>query len=279
MDLVPKFERFLDQFVLGSAVVAGTWYLHRPFLLVYFPNVAPDRSPTTQGVQFELELTLVMFVIGSICAGLLLTHISDVVTVAVFSDESNTEKSARRHRWWLRQCARVVTFTTLADPRVQAMGRYLSSPRRTPFLRMLADWANSSEQMLEGTDEKVVAHQHVVVHLRTHSASTKKSLNELYAHVHFAAGLFTVACTLTLIALMSFWTSGLVENVRQVQPNSVKLSVTLCFYLASVLTGISFRRRFRDFCSNVLTVALHFHMESRNHVRRSPAICHVKQRP
>jgi hypothetical protein len=277
MELAPKFERFLDQFVLGSAVVAGTWYLHRPFLLVYFPNIAPDRASAIQGVQFELELTFLMFIVGSICAGLLLTHTSDVATVALFADESSNEKSGRRHRWWLRQCARVVTFRTLPDPRVRAINRYLASPRRAVFLRMLTDWAYSSEQTLERTNEAVVAHQHIVVHLRTRSAQTKSALDELYAPVTFAAGMFTAACALTLIALMSFWTSGLVENIRPVQPNSVKIGVTVGFYFGAVITGISFRRRFRDFCSNVLTVALHFHTEAKDQFEEEPI--HTQRKP
>lgn len=257
MMLTPKLDRFVDQFVLGSIVVAGGWYLHRPFWLVYFPNLAPDRAGGAG--QLDLELALLMCAIGSICAGVIINHISDVATVALFRDEAASDKSARTHRLWLRRAGRIFTLWPTPDPRVRAIRRYLASSRRERFLAMMSDWALTDAPRLQQSSECVIAHQHVVVHMRVASPATKAAIDELYAPVTFAGSMFVVACSLVLISALSFWTSSLVESVRQVQPNRVKFGIAAFLYVGALLTGVSFRRRFRDFCSSILTTALHFH--------------------
>lgn len=253
-----RLDRFLDQFVVGSLIFLGSWYLHRPFLIRYFPNVAAGRS-AEPSVQFEFELALLLFAIGSVCFGILVGHMADLATVAAFVDESTSEKSTRAYRLWFRRLARIVTWWPSPDPRVRGIRRYLDSPRRQQFLELMREWAMSTEPQLRLSSEAVLAHQHLVVRLRTASAWTKTALEEHYSPVVFAGSLFVALSLLVVISLLSFWTSSLVEPVHPVQPNKVKIAATVALYIGAVVSGASFRRRFRDFCGSVVTLALYFH--------------------
>jgi hypothetical protein len=43
-------ERILQVVMPGTIVVVGTWYLHRPFLMKYFPAIAGDAKATDIGL-------------------------------------------------------------------------------------------------------------------------------------------------------------------------------------------------------------------------------------
>src|SRR4051812_1115713 len=252
-----KVDRFVDQFVIGSLVFLCAWYLHRPFLHKYFPNLAAGAALRTP--QFDSQIAIALFIVGSIVIGVLLTHTADVAIVASFIREP-TGKLDRSHRRWLRAIARPFTVMPALDPRVSVMSRYRDSPRRQLFLRMLTDWSMSGLEEVERPDEAVVAHEHLVAHLRTMNERTRAAVEEAYAPVMFAGALFLAFCALVIISALSFWTAPLVSELRKVQPTAVRVATTAILYIGAVLTGYSLRRRFRDFCNGIVTTALHFYL-------------------
>jgi hypothetical protein len=252
-----KVDRFVDQFVIGSIVFLGAWYLHRPFWQTYFPNVAGD--PSRPSTPFDAEIALVLFVVGSVVLGVLLSHSADLAVVVSFAEETSIS-SRRPHRRWLRLLARPFTLVPARDPRVRVVERYLASPRKEMFSSMVCAWAMSEPGSLHEKTEAVIVHQHLVAHLRALSERTKAAVEEAYAPVAFAAALFLAFCALALISALSFWSAWAVSNVTKVQPIGVQLLVTALVYLAAVVAARSVRRRFRDFANAVVTMALHFYL-------------------
>lgn len=251
-----KIDRFLDQFVAGSLVFVGTWYVHRPFLLEYFPNLAGD--PGSGEAPDGLRLAVVLFVAGAICCGVILGHMSDLLTVAVFRDASESPKAERWVRRVFRFLALPVTIHTAPDPRLRAVERYLTSPRRNAFLALSRDWGMSDLSTSEQSAEMVLAHQHIIGRLTAHSDSARRYLEVAYAQVHFAATLALAWIVLIPAVGVSFVTSRLVVDTHAVLPNSVRLGLLLGTYLIAVLATYSYRRRFRHFTAITLTEALHF---------------------
>lgn len=52
---VIPFDRFLGIFMPGALLVVGIWYLHRPFLLKYFPHVASDIGTSGAGAGIKTD--------------------------------------------------------------------------------------------------------------------------------------------------------------------------------------------------------------------------------
>jgi hypothetical protein len=262
-----KVDRFVDQFVIGSLVFLGAWYLHRPFLHKYFPNLAADPASRAPA-QFDSQVAIALFIVASVVVGVLLTHTADVAIVASFIREP-TGKLDRSHRRWLRAFARPFTLMPALDPRVSVVARYRDSPRGQVFLRMLQDWSMSTSEGIQRPDEAILAHEHLVAHLRTMNEHTRAAVEEAYAPVMFAGALFLAFCALVVISALSFWTAPLVSELRKVQPTAVRVVTTVFLYIGAVMTGYSLRRRFRDFCNGIVTTALHFYLtslEDRSHL-------------
>jgi hypothetical protein len=76
-----KFERFLDQFVSGGLVFVGAWYLHRPVLQKYFPIVA-GGGVAGATASVDVDILLLLFALGSITLGVLITHSADLAVAA-----------------------------------------------------------------------------------------------------------------------------------------------------------------------------------------------------
>lgn len=262
--MLPEFkvDRFVDQFVIGSLVFLGAWYLHRPFLQTYFPNLAADPAARA-AAPFEADIAIVLFVVSSVVIGVLLTHTADVAIVASFVG-NQTGRLDRSHRRLLRFVARPFTVSPAIDPRVNVIERYGHSPRREMFLAMLDEWAMTDEETIKDAGEAVLAHQHLVAHMRARNDRTRAAVDEAYAPVMFAAALFLAFCALVVIALLAFWTAFLVSDVRKVQPTGVLAATALGLWWAAVMTGYSLRRRFRDFCNGIVTTALHFYIVETN---------------
>lgn len=258
-------ERFLEIFVPGVLLSVGTWYLHRPFLLRYFPAVASDVS-FLNGASEALGGKAFVFSIIAITVGVLCSHLSDVALVGLIKNTCQSPKARRWDRAAFRWLLRPFGFTTAPDPRVHAIGRYLNSPRRELFLRMLAKWCVTDARRLEIADEAVIAHQHVLTHLQVLSSETRTMAADFFRPVSIAASLFTASALLLPIALLSFFTRLLASERVSVQPVSVLLLVTIAVYVLAVLTCYSLRRRFRHFCAQILTLGLHAYLQENNSV-------------
>jgi len=237
--------------VVGAIVFLGAWYLHRPFLLEYFPNAAGDAS--AQG--FDAEVAILLFVVGSVALGVLIGHIADVAVVACF-EETGTGKQHRRYRRWFRAASRPFTIETLPDPRHQAVTRYLDSPRRAEFVEMLVRWGLSSPERMHTPGEAAIVHQHVVARLKALGSSGKEAAEEAFEPVAFSAAIFVALAALVFIGLSSFVTALMVTK-HKVFPFAVRLLLVVMFYGASLVASYSLQRRVRHFCSAILTTALH----------------------
>lgn len=197
-----SFERFFDKFVVGGIVFLGTWYLHRPFLLEYFPNAAGDAS--AQG--FEAEVAILLFVVGSVALGVLIAHIADVAVVSCFA-EAGAGKQDRRYRQWFRKLTRPFTLEVLPDPRYQAIKRYLESPRRREFALLLSSWGLTSAAEATAPNEAAVVHQHLVARLKASGPAGKQAAEEAYEPVAFAAAIFMALIILVIVGMTSFVTA------------------------------------------------------------------------
>ncbi|MCX6992868.1 MAG: hypothetical protein NT011_06965 [Kiritimatiellaeota bacterium] len=253
-------ERFLDVFVPGVLLSVGTWYLHRPFLLLFFPTVASDAT-ILNDASGALGGKAFVFSIVAITMGLLCNHLSDVALVGLIKDTCQSPKARRRDRSLFRLLLLPFGFTTAPDPRVFFVNRYLTSPRRELFLRMLDRWCVTDAKRLEMPDEAVIAHQHVLSHLQVLSSETRSMTADLFRPVSIAASLFTASALLVPIALISFITRLFAIGRVSVHPVSVLLLMTLAVYCFAVLAFYSLRRRFRHFCAQILTLGLHAYLQ------------------
>lgn len=249
-----KLDKFVDQFVVGGILFTGTWYLHRPFLSAYFPNIAPDDRSTAGGLSFSVAV----FLAASVVVGILVFHLADIAAVIAFRDGSGSGKSGRTSRRVLQALGRVFVWMPGQDPRVSAVNRYMSSPRRDEFVRLAESWAMTSADALASPAEVVLVHQHLVARLRATSARTEVMLEKLYEPALFSGALFTTFMLLTFVAILSFATAALVPGGRGLEPMA-RLAIALAIYVVAIVAGGSFRRRFRDMCAAALTTALHFY--------------------
>ena len=264
-----KLDRFLDQFVAGSVVFVGSWYLHRAVLLEYFPNLAGGAAVTLGGI--DVKASAIFFGVGSVSIGVFLSHFADLLAVVAFNDAGDTTKSSRLSRRVLRFLGRIVTWGPSADPRVAPIERYLRSPRRSPFLLMMEDWSMTTAETLElkntsanmvNPSEAIVAHQHLVARLRAQSDPARQFLLASYSSTRFAASLALAFTLLIPVAGVSFLTSELVESAHQVLPTHVRVASTAAVYMAAVVSLHAFRRKFTDFTASIVTSALHFYRTS-----------------
>jgi hypothetical protein len=258
-----SLERFFDKFVVGAMVFLGAWYMHRPFLLEYFPNAAGDAS--VQG--FDAEIAILLFVVGSVALGVLIGHVADVAVVACF-EEAGTGKQHRRYRRWFRAVSRPFTIDTLPDPRQQAVARYLGSPRRVEFGEMLCCWGLTSAERIHAPAEAAIVHQHVVARLKASGPSGKQAVEEAFEPVAFAAAIFVALAALVFVGLSSFITAALVSK-HKVFPFELRLLLVLMLYCAALIASYSLQRRVRHFCSAILTTALHHFRATTGAVPRS----------
>lgn len=245
------FERILGTFVPGALFMLGTWYLHRPFLLKYFPYIAGD--PSESGAVIGKEVKTILFVIAALSLGLTFNHFSDIIVVCLFKDDAMSEKSTRRIRRIVRACWRLIGFTYNNDPRTRSITRYLQSPRKERFLKMMTCWASTDEKQLERPNESIIAHQHVLFRLRVLSGDSRKLLDEAQFPVTFSASLVCAFASLLPIALLSVATSASLDKGFRVYLVGASFGI----YVATVLSSYSLKRQFRHFCHYVLTLALH----------------------
>jgi hypothetical protein len=134
------FERFLEIVLPGAVFSIGLWYIHRPFLAVYFPTVASMvDSSATETASFASKATV--FFCLTLVLRMALRSLADIGVAALFADESHTEKSKRWTRRLAEYVVRILLFHGAPDPRVRAVDRYLLSERKREFLEVAKDWA------------------------------------------------------------------------------------------------------------------------------------------
>jgi hypothetical protein len=266
------FERILGTFIPGALFSFGTWYMHRPFLLKYFPNIAGDPAVSSFG-GLATEARFLLFIFASLCLGLILNQFADIGIASLFRDDAINEKAKRRARRIARMVWRVVGFTLNQDPRVRAMKRYLESPRKEPFLKMMREWADTDESRLKDADgrinsnEAIAAHQHIVVRLRVWSEASRKTVEDLKFPVDFSASLLMSFVFLFPFSLLSFISAGVVDESVKVQFHQT-LFISIAFtYVGIIFSSYLLKRQFKQFCQSILTLALHFHATSNRTVK------------
>lgn len=243
-----KFDRFIEIFIPGAILTIGLWYLHRPFLMVYFPAIASDATVLDLRAT-GLGARSFILLLAAVCSGVLITYLSDVVIVGLFQDASGTDKARRRLRRVLRIIAYLLTFgrAPATDPRVHTMKRYLASPRKEAFIDMLNVWCQCDSKNLESESELIMAHQHIITRLCVISADSRKLVNDLFRPVQISSGILVPSALLIPGGLAAFATSYhvIVKNKPvfvhswQVTPPSLLLYI-YSLYCARILhTGVS----------------------------------------
>lgn len=251
------FERILGTFVPGALFLFAAWYLHRPFLIRYFPHVAGDPA-ISSSAGFGVEMKTVLFIIASFCMGLIFNFFSDVVVSCQFKDDAMSEESIRKTRRIARFCWRPFCFTyNESDFRMRSVARYLRSPRKARFLRMMSEWAGTNEENLSQSKEAIIAYQHVMFRMRVLSEHSRKLLQEAEFNVTFSASILIAFASLVPVALLSFVTSSTVDNRLRVHYDPTLVMLAGVIYLGAVISNYSLKRQFRHFCYYVLTLALH----------------------
>jgi hypothetical protein len=256
------FEKFLEVLLPGIIVVVGTWYLHRPLITKYFPLIS--SSFTKAGISSSgVSLRLLTVLLGSIVVGLIINHLADIAIVGIIQDDANTEKSKRKSRGLLRILFSIFTFKPADDPRKLAINRYLNSKRKNRFLEMMENWAGVSEEDLYSQEELVPAHQHIVARMKVLSDGTRSLVQELFSHTMHSAALFLALVFLLLINFLSYLTAYSLSGDTIVHSYSSLLMSSFIIYCGTVISCYALKRRFRHFCSQVITLGLHAHHQEK----------------
>lgn len=257
------FERILGTFIPGALLSFGSWYLHRSFLLKYFPNVAGDPTVSAFG-SIATEARFLLFIFASLCVGLILNQCADVAIASLFRHDTMADKAVWKDRRPVRVLWSMAGFTPDQDPRTRAVESYLASPRRTQFLGMMREWAGTDESRLKSDGkinpgEAIAAHQHIVARLRVLSDASRKMIDELDFPIVFSASLLTGFVFLLPIAALSFLSSEAVDEKVKVQFNKTLIASMAFIYFCINLSSYLLKRQFKQFCPVVLTRALHFY--------------------
>ena len=262
-------EHFLQVFMPGAIIVAGAWYLHRPFLMKYFPAIASEVSqPGTSGASFGLRA--LVLVVLCLCAGVLTSQLADVAVVGLVTDGSTSIKARRWDRGLWRFCFRAFIFSRRPDPRVHVIKQYLNSRRKEWFLEMMTEWADTDEKALASPDESIKAHQHIIAHLAALSEQAQKSVKDAYAEVLMSSSLFLSLFALLVLADTSIWSNSAVRYSVPTQPTSILLTLTIFIYFICCVAAVVVRRRFANFCASSITRAIHYHRISRGRSNENP---------
>ena len=234
------------------------WYLHRPFLAVYFPTVASlADSDNAEPTSLASKATLLLCT--TVIVGMVLRSLSDIGVASLFSDESNSSKSHRWPRRIARWVVRLFLIGPARDPRVQSIDRYLNSPRRARFLILAKSWGFAEESKLDRNEEKVLAHQHIVTRVKAFSIDSRALVSEAFQPVTVFSGLFVSLLALFGGGALSFASNWAIAD-RAITHSPTLLTIGIAaIYAATAAVGYALRRAMRQFSAQVVTLALHLH--------------------
>jgi hypothetical protein len=250
------FERFLTAFVPGAVFVFGSFYLHRPLLLKYFPYVA-GYSTTAPADTLGPETKILLISIVAICVGVIFDQLSDAAIVSVVAVEDDASRPRKRIRSAVRGVTRIFSFKPVPDLRKFVFTRYLNSPRRQIFLRMVECWGQSKEAEIEEVGKAAVVHQHILFHLRASSDHYYLLYREMYAPLAAAAALYCSFVALFGMASLAPLSAAYVAQTIRVHTPWVYVFLSGLAYSGAILTAYNLKRRVRHFFSQSMTLALH----------------------
>lgn len=253
------FERILEIILPGTVLAIGLWYLHRPFLSVYFPTVASISDPEPDQANSIASKATVFFLI-TLMMGVVIRSLSDMAVATLFNDESESPKSHRKRRRLISVLMRLFLLGGARDPRVLAVDRYLASPRKDRFVSLVSDWCFVKCDFGKN-EEKVLVHQHLVTRLKVISPQSRALIIEAFHPVSVFASLFMSLLALLLFGVFSLSTNAAVaDRAITHSPIFVFTVLGLC-YVGMWIVAYALRRAMRQFTSSVITLALHIHDE------------------
>lgn len=268
------FKRLLDTFVPGFIVVFGIWYLFRSYLQKYFPTIAFDAGNDS----FSSELKLIAFLTIVLFFGILINHLSDISIALIYESHDNTkDKSLRPFKKTAKSIFGFFVFSKYQDPRVHAIDRYLVSSRKELFTDLIKDWTGIDKEQLESEKEKIVTHQHLCIRLKLISELTEKNLDDAFSEVAFSASLFTaffMTFFITVIAIIFNYTFPIELKIIEVHLLYILLLIE---YLICILLNYSLRRRFRHFCSQIVTICLNQYLIERYSLKKRCSLPNDKE--
>lgn len=254
-------RKFLDTLLPGFILQIGIWYIYRPYLINYFPNITFGDSPNQ---TFSSELKLVIFLISAISLGILINHMSDIAVELNYYDVSNRVSRANRLKRIAKSVFWLFTFHRSKDVRIETVKRYLKSNRKSEFLKMAENWAWTKEDNLKVEKEMIIVHQHICSRLRVISKETELLYESFFAEVAFVCSLFTSFLLLFILSVISIPLNFyIVLDKGKHLTIGVVIPLVVVMYILTVVTNYSIRRRFKHFCSQVITIGLHIYNQEK----------------
>jgi hypothetical protein len=236
--------------VPGSILMAGIWYFHRSYIAQLFPLVDAEK-----------ELKILFFLVGAYSAGITINSVADTPIALMIRN-----MGCRGPGGWVRRIAKVVGrafwFRLMPDPRVAGMRAYLDCPnatRRSDFCHMVMAWTGMSPQDLATNRNKIIAHQHLVAHLKALCVESCKANENLLIPVHYSASLLLAVIALIPVLLASLLSGAFAQLDHPLLVVSVMATL---LYGSSVLLSYVLKRQARRYFRCVITLALHWYLVS-----------------
>lgn len=259
-----NFSDAARNLVPGFIVVAGGWYLYRPFLLKTFPFIIEDV------LAWNSQTKIIICFLLCLVIGIFYDSISDVA-VAVLSEDFEEEDE-----WGLntvilkivKAYAFLFSFKLMKDPRIVAVNKYLNSNRRQHFTKLHNEWGLVHEEEIKSDIGKTLAHQHIVSRLRAHSEQSAELERALTNHLHFTCTVYLSVITLFGLSVTSFFVD-IGNGFRYFGSMFIVLTIICFVYVASVAATGVLKKRISYYYIQIMTLALHFYIESENKVKIS----------
>ena len=257
-----KVETVLEYLLPGIIFVGGNWYLFKPFISHNFPTLSMTIPQSTS--MLSIKFLILSFL--SLVFGFLFKHLSDIAIVVTNNDAANTNKTNK----WLRK-AFIFSFRIYspyiwksADPRVEAINRYLNSERKAIFLDMSKSWAHTTLEKLKLDNEKINVHQHIIVHQKVLSDNLYNIIEEQFNEVLYIGALFLSFSMLFPLSIFSFLLNQIYDNQTIVYDTSAHAIISAIIYFFAFISAYVLKRRFRNFSSQALTLGIHAYMIEKN---------------
>lgn len=243
MTVTLTFREFMIVCAPGGLFALITWALHYPLILRWLPV-------TNSSGCFKI----LAFIVVSVTVGATVESLCDVLVTL-------TTKRVGTEPWYLRGAKWAIKpffFIEYEDPRVSAFNGYVESRmrgRNQQLFDMVGTWADMTGADLAVDENKIVAHQHVVVHLKSLGEHSHQMEREMWQTMRYSGSLFLALAALQPLSILAVFTG----------PGSwaVRLSIALGIYAAAVVLAYVFVRRTREYFARVLTLGLHCYMVSR----------------
>lgn len=245
--------------VPGFIVVAGIWYLYQPFLQKLVPFIIIDI------IAWSSQTKIIFCILLCLIFGFFYDSISDTA-VPVIADIANKKEDVSLNLivfCLVRAYAYMFSFSFITDPRVASISKYLDSVRNIDFKQMCLEWGLVSNDEIENDDGKILAHQHIVTRLKAYSELSSEAERVLTNHYQFTCSIYFSVLTLFGLIMTSFIVD-ILDNFKYFGNIIRVLALIALVYICCLSATTIVKKRTKYYYLHILTIALHFFMESKD---------------